>query len=223
MVERSAGMAFAGGALVFLGGRIDAGDRALAADYSGEDSAARIAAIRESLEEAAIPVGLFPQPDSAHSRELQRALLAGGDFGGVLNAKGFELHLDELTPFARWVPKVLAARRFDTLFFVAQAAEPPPEPHVAGGECTAAFWITAADALEREKRGQARLIFPTRRNLERLALHSSFEAIRADALAHPIEPITPEIEVIGGEEFVTIPAGLGYPVRRERLSGLWRG
>ena len=54
--------------------------------------------------------------------------------------------------------------------------------------------MSAAQVLEREQRGEARLIFPTRRNLERLAQHSSFEAIRADALAHPIEPVTPWVE-----------------------------
>jgi hypothetical protein len=77
--------------------------------------------------------------------------------------------------------------------------------------------------LEREERGEARLIFPTRRNLERLAQHRSFADIRAGALAHPIEPVTPWVEEVGGERFITIPAHLGYPVTQERLDGLWRG
>jgi 8-oxo-dGTP pyrophosphatase MutT (NUDIX family) len=47
MVERAKAMAFAGGAMVFPGGRIDPGDHALAALVdAGEDGAARIAAIR---------------------------------------------------------------------------------------------------------------------------------------------------------------------------------
>ncbi len=83
--------------------------------------------------------------------------------------------------------------------------------------------MTAAELLERDARGEARLIFPTRRNLERLAMHRSFEEIRADALAHPIEPVTPWVEERGGERFITIPAHLGYPVTEERLEGLWRG
>jgi hypothetical protein len=45
----------------------------------------------------------------------------------------------------------------------------------------------------------------------------------ADARAYPVEPITPWVEDHGGERFVTIPAGIGYPVTRERLEGLWRG
>ena len=63
MVERTAGMAFAGGAMVFPGGRIDDDDRALAAGFAEPDAAACIAAIRETLEETGIAVGLAPGPD----------------------------------------------------------------------------------------------------------------------------------------------------------------
>ena len=46
MVERAAAMRFAGGALVFPGGRIDAGDRVAAATMAGDadDLAGRVAA-----------------------------------------------------------------------------------------------------------------------------------------------------------------------------------
>jgi hypothetical protein len=128
-----------------------------------------------------------------------------------------------LTPFARWVPKFHAVRRFDTMFFVARCPPGDWRPRVIEGECAGAFWLSASEVLERDRRGEARLIFPTRRNLERLAQHHSFDAIRADALEHPIEPITPWVEERGGEKFITIPAHLGYPVTEERLDGLWRG
>ena len=90
-------------------------------------------------------------------------------------------------------------------------------------ECAGAAWVTARDVLERERDGEARLIFPTRRVLERLAQHSNFEDIRADALANSIEPITPWVEDQDGEKFITIPDHLGYPVTQEKLDGLWRG
>jgi len=220
MVERSEGMAFAGGALVFPGGRIDPGDRALASD---EESAAAVAAIRETVEETAIPVALAPLPSPELALELQRELLAELSFATLLEQHGLSLDRDGLVPFARWVPKFHATRRFDTLFFVARAPGPDWEPNVVEGECNAALWIRAADALERDRTGEARLIFPTRRNLERLALHQSFDAIAADARSYPIEPISPWVEEIAGENFITIPEGIGYPVTRERLDGLWRG
>ena len=58
MVERARAMSFAGGALVFPGGRVDPGDFVLAGLHAGdvEENAARIAAIRETLEEAGVAI-----------------------------------------------------------------------------------------------------------------------------------------------------------------------
>jgi 8-oxo-dGTP pyrophosphatase MutT (NUDIX family) len=221
MVERAEGMAFAAGALVFPGGRIDEADRELAAQ-EGVD-AATLAAIRETIEETAIPVGLAPLPDVATALDLQRELVADRPFGNLLGEHGLSLDAAALTPFARWVPKFHAVRRFDTLFFVAKCPPGEWQPSVIEGECASAEWVTAAQVLEREQRREARLIFPTRRTLERLALHSSFDEIRMDALAHPIEPVTPWVEERDGEKFITIPGHLGFPVTEERLDGLWRG
>lgn len=220
MVERAQGMAFAGGALVFPGGRIDDRDRLLA---PGDDGAARVAAIRETIEETAIPAGISPVPSQDVAVGMQQALLAGRGFDDLLRETGLELDLDALTPFARWVPKFHATRRFDTVFFIARAPGPEWQPRFVAGECSGAFWIGAAQALERDRAGEARLIFPTRRNLERLALHASFDAIRADAKAHPVEPISPWVEEVDGANYITIPDGIGYPVVREKLDGLWRG
>jgi 8-oxo-dGTP pyrophosphatase MutT (NUDIX family) len=221
MVERAEGMAFAAGALVFPGGRIDEADRELAGEL-GADAAA-IAAIRESVEETAVPVGLDPVPDAAAALELQRALAADEPFGPLLAARGLRIDSGALTPFARWIPKFHAVRRFDTLFYVALCPPGDWQPRVIERECAGAAWLSAAEVLDRDRAGEARLIFPTRRTLERLAQHSSFQAIRADAIGHPIEPVTPWVEERDGEKFITIPGHLGFPVTQERLDGLWRG
>jgi 8-oxo-dGTP pyrophosphatase MutT (NUDIX family) len=221
MVERAPGMAFAAGALVFPGGRIDEADRQLGA-AKGIDPAA-VAAIRETIEETAVPVGVATIPDAAATRAMQESLIADDPFADLLKSYGLELDAGALTPFARWVPKFHAVRRFDTLFFVARCPDGDWRPRTIEGECSGACWLTAADVLERDRSGGARLIFPTRRNLERLALHRSFDEIRADALAHPIEPVTPWVEERDGARFITIPSHLGYPVTEERLEGLWRG
>ncbi|HEX6741880.1 MAG TPA: NUDIX hydrolase [Sphingomicrobium sp.] len=221
MVERAEGMAFAAGALVFPGGRIDEADRRLAARLGAD--AAVIAAIRETIEETAVPAGFAAPPRSEHCLEIQSALAAGEDFAHILDQAGAELDLAALTLFARWVPKFHAVRRFDTLFFVARCPAGQWQPSVIQGECAGAHWLPAAEVIERDRRGEARLIFPTRRNLERLAQHASFNEVRADALSHPIEPVTPWVEERGGEKFITIPSHLGYPIIEERLDGLWRG
>jgi 8-oxo-dGTP pyrophosphatase MutT (NUDIX family) len=222
MVERSDKMAFAAGALVFPGGRIDEADLRSRRELGFADGAA-IAAIRETIEETAVPVGLVPIPDRAAVLGLQSELAGDAEFAALLARMNLELDTNALTPFARWVPKFHAVRRFDTLFFVAAAPAGEWEPNFITGECSGAYWLSAAEALDREARGEARLIFPTRRNLERLAQYASFAEIRADALAHPIEPVTPWVEERDGEKFITIPAHLGYPVTEERLDGLWRG
>ena len=121
------------------------------------------------------------------------------------------------------MPKFHAVRRFDTLFFVARASEGDWPLRVVEGECAGAHWVTAQQVLDDERAGKARLIFPTRRNLERLAQHNDFEAIRRDALAHPIEPVTPWLEERDGTKYLTIPGHLGYPVTQEKLDGQWRG
>ena len=223
MVERASGMVFAGGALVFPGGRIDTADRALAEPFGLADGGARVAAIRETIEETAVAVGVRPVPSMVDTIALQRELVADRPFGELLAKAGLELDPTTLTPLARWLPNFHVTRRFDTLFFIAAAPPGDWQPTVIPGECSGAYWLSAADALDRERSGDARLIFPTRRNLERLARHDSFDAMRADALGYPIEPITPWVEERDGEKFVTIPEGLGYPITREKLDKLWRG
>lgn len=219
MVERSQSMVFAGGAIVFPGGRIDAADEALA---SGFDLAARVAAIRETLEESALAVGLAPQPSPKLSASIQQELHGGKSFAAVLKGCGLELELDALTPFARWKPAFKHARIFDTLFLLARAPAGDWQPRPQPGECEAAFWLTADEALARIERGEANAIFPTKRNLERLAQFASFDEAIADAAAFPVETITPWVEEIDGEPHVRIPAGLGYPKTSEPLATAFR-
>ena len=223
MVERASGMAFAGGALVFPGGRIDDADRDLARSLGYGDGAARVAAIRETIEETAVVVGVDPLPSVDDTLAMQAALVDDRPFAELLDDAGLGLDLGELTPLARWLPNFHVTRRFDTMFFLARAPAGDWQPNVIAGECSGAFWLTAAAALEREAGGNARLIFPTRRNLERLALHADFDAMRTDADAYPIAPITPWVEDDAGEKYVRIPDDLGYPVTREKLDSLWRG
>jgi 8-oxo-dGTP pyrophosphatase MutT (NUDIX family) len=218
MVERAGGMAFAAGALVFPGGRIDAADRA-----TGGDDAAKVAAVRETIEETAVPAGIAPVPEANQAAALQGALVAERPFAQLLRDGGLALDLDALIPFARWVPKFHAVRRFDTMFFVARAPVGEWRPRVIEGECSCASWIGAQAVLDMGRSGAARLIFPTRRILERIAQHGSFDAIRSDALAHAIEPVTPWIEQRGDEQYIAIPDNLGYPVTAELFEGQWRG
>ena len=223
MVERSAGMAFAGGAMVFPGGRVDAADEASAAEHDHPDAAARIAAIRETIEESSVAVGLAPMPDPALTATLAKALHGGAAFAELLAAHSLAVDLGALVPFARWMPAFPQARIFDTLFFLSEAPPGDWHPHPQPGECEAVLWVGAADLLTRIAAGRATAIFPTLRNLERLAQYASLAEARADAAAYPIETITPWVEEVDGVRYVTIPERIGYPVTREPLATVRRG
>ncbi len=205
-------MAFAGGAMVFPGGRVDPGDHALAAEL-GLDTLigpAAIAAIRETIEEVGIAVGLVPPIEAPAIADLRVSLAEGAAFATALVAHGTTLDVQSLTPLARWLPKSKETRVFDTFFFLARV---PDGAHARadGGECVRAQWTTAAAMLADADAGLHHLLFPTRANLERIAQFGSFEAARTDALAHPIEIISPAIEQRDGKRYIRIPEGLGYP------------
>jgi len=224
MVERSKAMVFSGGALVFPGGRVDPGDHALALTFSGdpEDIAARIAAIRETVEEVGVPVGLHPVPDDATLCALRAALHVGISFGAALHDAGLTLD-PALVPFARWLPAHAHMRIFDTRFYLARMPDDLPEPVVDDTENVRVFWATAQSVLDDADAGRVRIIFPTRRNLERLARFASFEDAAADAARYPIRPVTPWEEDIGGVRHLRIPDDLGYPVTFEPITSAMRG
>lgn len=218
MMERTRSMAFAAGALVFPGGRIDADDEALAERIGGgEEMAAKIGAIRETIEETGIAPGLRPMPDAGTVAAMRAELEAGTPFSDLLKRFRLRLDLDVLTPFARWCPTFKEARRFDTLFFITEAPEGAAIPSHAEAEAVRTLWATAAEVLEEANSGRARIIFPTRRNLERLARFGSIDDARRDAERHPVRKIVPWIEERSGTEWLCIPEDAGYPVTAELL------
>jgi len=222
VVERAAAMAFAGGAIVFPGGRIDPADHLLAEVLGCPADAAKITAIRETIEESAIAAGLAGAIAPALGPALQAALLDGLPFAQLLAEHRLTLDLDALTPFARWVPAFKQARRFDTIFFLARALPGEWQPLPQSGECVAAEWASAADLLDRIAAGRASAIFPTKRNLERIALHAGFDEALADAHRHPLETIVPWIEQRGGVAHVCIPEDRGYPTTAEPVTSALR-
>lgn len=217
VTERTGRMAFAAGALVFPGGRIDAADHDLASGLDLPDAAARIAAIRETIEETGLAPGLAPRPDAATAAALRAGFVAERPFAELLAAHDLSLDLASLTPFARWCPNFRETRRFDTLFFLAEASPDAPVPVVAEAEVVRAFWASAAAILAEVDAGRAHVIFPTRRNLERLARFASIAEARADAARHKVTKITPWIAEVDGAPHVCIPEGIGYPVTSELL------
>lgn len=224
MMERAQGMSFAAGALVFPGGRIDPGDHELAATLGGdpEDMAGRVAAVRECIEEAGLPVGLNSLPDPVTLRRVRAALHAGTAVGPALAAEDLAVDPAALVPFARWLPRMVVHKIFDTRFYLARLPAAAPEASVDATENAQLFWASAADVLAMCDRGEGTIIFPTRRNLERLAQFATFADAAADAARWPAETITPWFEGEGDDRRLHIPGHLGYPVTWEALTTVQR-
>ncbi len=222
VVERAAGMAFAGGAIVFPGGRVDPADIALAARLGRPDDAARITAIRETAEESAVLVGVTGTMEPALGLIFQDELIRGAQFSELLETHRLTLDLDALSPFARWMPAFKQARRFDTLFFITSALPGEWLPRPQPGECQSAEWATASALLDRIEAGEDHAIFPTKRNLERIARFATIDEARADAARHSLDTIIPWVEQRDGAPHVCLPADRGYPVTSEPLETAFR-
>jgi 8-oxo-dGTP pyrophosphatase MutT (NUDIX family) len=236
MVERHAKMGFAGGALVFPGGKVDPADRDPAwgdlcdgADgLEPDDLAARIAAIRETFEEAGVLVARAratrgrggPMMDAARAGALAELRFAVDAkpalFVEMIAREGLVLALDALVPYARWVPPEGLHKRFDTWFFIA-AAPPGQAARQDGAEATTTVWTTAAAALAARDGGRAKIIFPTARNLELLGVTDRVDAALAAAAARPRDIVQPAIVSEDGALWLTIPGHLGHPILRERM------
>lgn len=225
VVERSAQMAFAGGAIVFPGGRIDPDDYRLGERHAIEtdEAAARIAAIRETLEESGIATGFAEMPDAGWIREARARLHDKQPFSEILPDSGRELDLDSLVPFARWCPPFREARVFDTRFYLAHAPDDTPDPEVDATENVSSFWASAQQVLDAADAGKVNIIFPTRRNLERLALFDHFRTAADHARSFEIETVKPYMQERDGVMHLCIPDHLGYPVTAEPVSSVRRG
>ena len=228
MTVRSREMVFAGGMAVFPGGRVDPADFELGAQIGGpldpEEAAHQIAVVRETLEETGLAIGLSGDIDAAKARAARDFLQQTGHLAPVLDHFDWQLDLSQLTPFARWFPKnERIPRVYDTRFYLADLGTGAVEIEADLSENTHLFWTSAQDALASAERGDIKIIFPTRRNLERLALFGSFAEAKAQAEAIPVRTITPYMGERGGRTWLEIGEDLGYPVTGEPLEDVARG
>lgn len=228
LVERAATLAFAGGAMVFPGGRVDPGDHRLARrfpDLPCDEAAARVAATRETLEETGLAIGFSAAPGQLAA--LRQRLHAGEAFDALLDEAGLALDPAVLIPFARWRPEPTEghhlARIFDTRFYLAALPAGAPPATVDHSENVRLVWTGAAALLAAADSGRALVIYPTRRNLERLAQFTTFEAAVADAARYPMRTITPRLALRDGHAWLCIPDDAGYPVTAEPIGAAMRG
>jgi 8-oxo-dGTP pyrophosphatase MutT (NUDIX family) len=228
MVERHHEIDFATGALVFPGGQVDAadGDAALAArcagaaGHSDAERVLRVAAIRETFEEAGVllarPRGSRALVDAAALAGIEArhraALLAGArTLAEIAAAEDLELACDLLVPFAHWITPVFMPKRFDTWFFLVAA----PADQVAlhdGHESVDSVWITPAEAEAARAAGRRTIIFPTLLNVRKLGRAQTVADAVANARSRPIVTVLPRVEQRGETPTMVLPADAGYDV-----------
>jgi len=195
MLRRNLRSAFAAGAYVFPGGAVDPEDGDVPLDQhedpGGDVPAAvpsrfRVAAIRESFEEAGVLLARDAStgaPVDAASLQPAREALRRGDrtFAEIVRDLDVVLDTASLWPIGRFITPAGAPRRFDTWFFVAAAPAGHAYRHDED-ETVASLWIRPGDALERDRQGGFELIEPTWCTLGLIAPYpraaSLFDAIR---------------------------------------------
>lgn len=227
MVERVKSMAFAGGAVVFPGGKVDDHDRAFAGildhGLDQHEAAARLAVIRETIEEAGLALALDGVTDPADCAAARAALFDGASLKEICDDHRWTPRLDRLVPWARWRPPSLETRVFDTRFYLIDAGAAHLPAVVDNTENRMLFWDSAQGVLDRLKRREVKAIFPTVRNLERLAQFESFTAAAAHAADYPVKLLLTYVEEREGVPHICIPDGHGYPVMAEAMTSALRG
>ena len=205
LTRRQDALIFLGGFHVFPGGKVDARDRSPeqlercrglrreAAEFlpGAEGLAATagfyVAGFRELFEESGVLVaedgdGRPVETSAAMAARLAAArveLQAGRlAFTDLLRAEGLYCPLDRLHWFARWITPATSPRRFNTYFFLT-ALPPGQQPSPFSSEIAEAVWARPAEALERWRRGQWRMIPPTLASLDTLGRFGSVAELAA--------------------------------------------
>jgi 8-oxo-dGTP pyrophosphatase MutT (NUDIX family) len=207
MVKRDHQIDFVAGALVFPGGKVDAGDRDAGLhdyvdcppDWPDNKRIFSVAAIREAFEESGI---LFAR-DTANGELIDahrvaqlvpyRAQLEKGDIAllEIMRREHLRLACNLLVPFAHWITPEHMPKRFDTHFFLAAAPEGHAGAH-GGRESVDSVWIRPQDAIASRK--QWNVVFPTKLNLMKLAQANTVAEALALARANPPVTVIPWIE-----------------------------
>lgn len=227
LLRRVRALAFAGGASVFPGGRVDpadftdlgpdvagAGDDP-AAGFDGSGVAARFgcspaqarasmtAAIRETFEETGV---LLTRPAydvgaSADWLQDQRRRVEAHElpFTALLTSLELAVDLELIRPWAHWITPTGEPRRYDTHFYVA-ALPAGATAYPETTEASAADWITPADALAEHARGVRPMLPPTLVALSELTAFASVTDVLAASTERSLAAIEPEL--------VTTPDGL---------------
>ena len=170
------------------------------------------AAARELFEETGVLLTTSgPLPANLQNRreQLNEGTLAWPE---LLDEAAVRIDGTLLHYFSYWVTPEGLGKRFATRFFLSRMPDGQEARH-CGGELTASEWLTAKEALDRHRRGDMSMIFPTLKTLEWLsAFDTAVAAIEAaDRLAVAgVVKMLPKAVVVDGERRILLPGDAGY-------------
>lgn len=233
MVQRHHQIDFAASALVFPGGKVDPADRdpALRTACTGADDldddtfAIRVSAVRETFEECGVLLArrcgenpLLPESEVRPLEKRYRADLVAGrvTLRDITAAHDLSLALDVLVPFAHWITPVFMPKRFDTHFYLV----PAPRDQVAahdGEESVDSIWIGPQVAVADAQAKRRSIIFPTLRNLVKLARSSGVADALDRARRAPVVTVLPTVGRGVDGPVIRIPAEADYDLTEAPL------
>ncbi len=230
MVQRHHRIDFAAEALVFPGGRVDAGDSSggVLERCSGVETMTpaaqrfRVAAIREAFEESGILLARHKSSGSLLSGEEVVALYdwrkrlesKEAELADFLAEENLVLDCGAVTHYAHWITPKGLPKRFDTHFFIAHSPAGHSGAH-DGRESVDSVWIRPEAALADGEAGKRQVIFPTRMNLALLTGFDKCHAIMDAAHQRAVITVEPQIKQDGSRSVIIIPPEAGYPVHEE--------
>ena len=236
MIRRSQAAEFVGGAHVFPGGGVDAADASaeLAACCEGLDdvAASRLlgvergglaywaAALRECFEEAGLLLAHdergeyadFSQPQQAEVFAQWRDSVRAGraTLADLCRAQHLRLAAERLAYYSHWITQPGRPRRYDTRFFVALAPAAQTPSH-DNSETVDNLWIQPAAALERHRRGDLHLVFPTIKTLESIVRFPTADALMAFARSpRDMPPMAPRAASSRDGKKLLVPGDYAY-------------
>lgn len=195
MLQRTSSAVFLPGAYVFPGGALDpddAGPRAARRLRGLDDAQASarlglasggiafwVAAARECFEESGILLAVDERdvpvdPARAAALERYREPLNAGTllFSEFLERENLYVPAHEIAYYSHWITAPGRPRRFSTRFFIACAPAGQQGAHDRS-ETVHSVWVSPREAIERDRRKEIELIFPTRSTLSDLAAFRS--------------------------------------------------
>ncbi len=225
LLRRHLRMAFAAGMYAFPGGTVDPRDADATVAWAGpapsdwadvlrcderEARALVCAAMRETFEESGVLLA-GPSPatvvaDTVGEKwEADRAALVDRSLGFAefLDRRGLVLRTDLLAPWAHWITPEFEPRRYDTRFFLA-IMPPGQRTRDVSGEADQVIWMSPAQAASAVEAEQMAMLPPTYVTVKEIAAYTTAADALAAAAVRTITTVTPGVEVVGDEGFLTV-------------------